>query len=193
VRRPRSLLVWLVAIAVSAAFVHGVREYAPWLVGKSPSVATRPGATLTGRAKVIDGDSIEIAGERLRLFGIDAPEGRQECRDAAGQSYACGRQATRALAAAIGGRAVSCTAVEHDQYRRDVAICTVDGRDLGEAMVRAGHALDYAQHSGGRYAAAEREAREARRGLWAGTFEHPSTWRRRMHGDLPGGSIGLSP
>jgi endonuclease YncB( thermonuclease family) len=184
---------WLVVIAVGAAVVHGVREFAPWLVPKSPGVATRPGATLTGRVKVIDGDSIEIAGERLRLFGIDAPESRQECRDAAGESYACGRAAARALAAAIGGRAVTCTAVEHDQYRREIAICTVEGRDLGETMVRVGHALDYAQHSRGRYAAAEREAREAKRGLWAGTFEHPLAWRRRMQGDLQGGSIGLSP
>jgi endonuclease YncB( thermonuclease family) len=51
--------------------------------------------------------------------------------------------------------------------------------DLGEAMVRGGHAFDYARHSRGRYAAAEREAREARRGLWAGSFERPENWRQR--------------
>jgi endonuclease YncB( thermonuclease family) len=192
VRSRRSLLFWLIVIAVGAAVVHGVREFAPWLIPKSPGVATRPGATLTGRVKVIDGDSIEIAGERLRLFGIDAPESRQECRDAARESYPCGRDAARALAAAIGGRAVACTAVEHDQYRREVAICRVDGRDLGEAMVRAGHALDYPQHSRGRYAAAEREAREAKRGLWAGTFEYPWAWRR-MQTESRDGSTGLSP
>ena len=110
---------------------------------------------------------------RVRLHGIDAPERDQDCRDANGKTYSCGRAAMRALSAAVAGRSVTCTPVEVDQYNRDVAVCTVDDVDLGEAMVRGGHALDYARHSRGRYAAAEREARAARRGLWAGTFETP--------------------
>jgi endonuclease YncB( thermonuclease family) len=158
--------------------MHGAREFARWRPGP-PWIVTPSGATLTGRARALDGDSLEVAGARIRLFGIDAPEGRQECRDATDRPYPCGRAATRALAAALAGRTVACTAVDHDRYDRDVAICTVDGRDLGDIMVRAGHALDYAQHSRGRYAAAEREARDARRGLWAGTFEQPAAWRRR--------------
>ena len=177
-RRRRSLLIWLVVIAVGAAVIHGAREFARWRPAP-PWIVTPSGATLTGRARALDGDSLEIAGARIRLFGIDAPEGRQECRDATDRPYPCGRAATRALAAALAGRTVACTAVDHDRYDRDVAICTVDGRDLGDIMVRAGHALDYAQHSRGRYAAAEREARDAGRGLWGGTFEQPAAWRRR--------------
>ncbi len=69
--------------------------------------------------------------------------------------------------------------VTHDHYARDVATCLADERDLGEAMVRAGQARDYVRHSRGRYAAAEREARAAKRGLWAGQFEEPEAWRRR--------------
>ncbi len=118
--------------------------------------------------RVIDGDSLEVAGVSVRLFGIDAPEREQDCRDAAGKTYSCGRSAQRALAAAIAGREVTCTPVDVDQYKRDVSVCTADNGDLGEAMVRGGHALDYTRHSRGRYADAEREAREARRGLWAG-------------------------
>ena len=72
---------------------------------------------------------------------------------------------------------MSCTPVG-ESYDRDVAACTVNGRDLSEAMVRSGHALELARHSRGRYAAAEREARNARRGLWAGDFERPSQWRQ---------------
>jgi endonuclease YncB( thermonuclease family) len=140
---------------------------------------TVSGNSLTGRARVIDGDSLDLGGERIRLYGIDAPEGRQSCNDVAGRPYACGRTASRALATAIAGRRVTCTAVDHDRYGREVAICTVDGRDLGELMVRSGHALDYAQHSRGRYAAAQREARDAKRGIWAGSFEDPAVWRRQ--------------
>jgi endonuclease YncB( thermonuclease family) len=180
-RARRSLLVWLIVIAVGAAGAHGVREYQRAQRG-APWVATPAGATLTGRARAIDGDSLEIAGVDIRLLGIDAPEARQECRDRAGESYACGREAARALAAAIAGRSVTCTAVDHDRYDRDVAVCTADGRDLGELLVRLGHAIELTQHSRGRYAAAEREAREARRGVWGGTFEPPVVWRRRAGG-----------
>jgi endonuclease YncB( thermonuclease family) len=178
VRPRRSLLIWLVVIAVSAAAVHGAREFWRWRPG-APWIVTPSGAMLTGRAKALDGDSLEIAGANIRLFGIDAPEGRQECRDGADRPYPCGREAARALAAAIAGRTVACAALDLDRYERDVAICTVDGRDLGDLMVRSGHAIELPQHSRGRYTAAEREAREARRGLWAGTFEYPAAWRRR--------------
>jgi endonuclease YncB( thermonuclease family) len=172
VRSPASFLFWLIVIVIVAAVAPLFRDPNP-----PPRPAMPVGETLAGRAKVVDGDSLEVAGERIRLFGIDAPESRQQCQSVAGRPYACGRAATRALDAAIGGRAVSCTLLSHDRYNRDVAICTAGGRDLGETMVRAGHATELPQHSGGRYAQAERAAREAKRGVWAGTFEQPAAWR----------------
>ena len=169
----KHLLIWLIVIAVGAAVAQVVRDWqAP------PSAPPKPtGTAIDGRPRVIDGDSLVIGTSRIRLFGIDAPEGRQRCRDAQGRSYACGETAKRALASLIGGGAVSCTpvGVSHD---RSVAVCTVNGRDLSEAQVRAGHALELRQHSRGRYNSAEREARDARRGLWAGDFERPAEWRR---------------
>jgi len=168
-------LLWLVVVAVIAAIAYGSGKFdAPR--PRTPSEQTGP--TISGRARIIDGDSLEVAGARIRLFGIDAPEAHQQCRDARGLNYPCGRAATRALAALTGAR-VTCTLVTHDRYERDVATCMANGRDLGDAMVRAGHAVDYARHSGGRYAEAEREARAAKRGIWAGTFEEPEAWRRR--------------
>jgi endonuclease YncB( thermonuclease family) len=177
VRSPQSFLFWLIVIAFGALAAHWVRD--PDGPVLTDPTAPSAGAAVSGRAKVIDGDSIEIDGERVRLFGIDAPEGRQQCRDGAGRTYACGRVAARALYAAIGGRRVSCAPVDHDRYDREVAICTVEGRDLGDIMVRSGNALDYTQHSKGRYAVAEREARSAKRGIWVGQFEDPSAWRRQ--------------
>jgi endonuclease YncB( thermonuclease family) len=173
VRSPKHLLIWLVLIAVAAAIAQIFQDWrAP---PREPPKAI--GAAITGRARVLDGDSLIVGASRIRLFGIDAPEGRQHCRDAQRRSYACGEAARRALIDTIAGREVSCTPVgaSHD---RSVAVCTADGRDLSDAMVRGGHALELGQHSKSRYAAAEREARDARRGLWAGDFERPAEWRR---------------
>ncbi len=196
-RRPVSLLFWFLAIAALAAVSQGVREgvreagrWAPdWVPGWAPPWSPRtpsstrplPRGPVTGRAWVIDGDTLQVAGERVRLFGIDAPERYQDCRDGDGQDYICGRAAMRALIGLIGRTPVTCTPLEHDRYDRDVALCMVAGRDLSEAMVRAGQAIELARFSRGRYGAAEREARAARRGLWAGSFERPAEWRHR-HG-----------
>ena len=173
--RARHFFLWIaIAAAVSFAAQRWGRFDAP--PQRAPLDAGTP---IAGRAKIIDGDSLEVAGERIRLFGIDAPEARQQCRDAQGADYACGRDAARILTALIGGRPVSCTLVTHDRYARDVATCEAKGHDLGEAMVRAGYARDYARHSKGRYAAAERDARAARRGIWAGESDDPAMWRKR--------------
>jgi endonuclease YncB( thermonuclease family) len=126
---------------------------------------------------IVDGDTFTLGAERVRLWGVDAPEGRQVCQDAAGQNFRCGDVARDRLVSLIGGRPVDCRLKDRDTYGRMVAQCSVDGRDLGEAMVRAGWAVEYRQFSRGTYAAAEVEARTAKRGLWAGTFDAPDLWR----------------
>ena len=173
VRSPKAFLIWLVIIAVGAAIAQIFYEWR----AQPPQPPKPTGNAIAGRARVVDGDSLEIGAVRVRLFGIDAPEGRQECRDAQGRPYACGAAARRALLELIGGSAVTCTPVG-ESHDRDVALCTAQGRDLSEAMVRAGHAIELGRFSRGRYAAAEREAREGRRGLWAGRFDQPADWRR---------------
>ena len=172
-RRP-PLLIALIIIAIVAAIGSGVHEWHSRPPAKPPA---RTGEAFTGRPRVVDGDSLELAGHRVRRFGIDAPESMQDCRDARGRTYACGREARDELAQIIGGQSVSCAPVG-ESYNRDVALCTANGRDLSEAMVRSGHALELRQHSRGRYSDAEHEARNARRGLWAGDFERPSQWRQ---------------
>jgi endonuclease YncB( thermonuclease family) len=172
-RSPKTFLVWIIVIAAGAAIAQFVHDWDAPPAG--PPRAT--GAEIEGRAQVVDGDSLEIGRVRIRLYGIDAPEARQDCRDRKNRVSPCGMQARSALADLIGGRQVNCTPVgqSHD---RSVAVCNVQGRDLSDAMVRGGHAIELRQHSRGRYASAEREAREARRGLWAGQFDEPAQWRR---------------
>lgn len=133
-------------------------------------------AALSGRASVIDGDTIEIHGRRIRLFGIDAPESRQLC-EADGKPYRCGQHAALALADHIGQRTVRCEQRDIDRYGRFVAVCRVAGEDIGAWLVAEGWALAFRRYSTD-YVDEEDAARTARAGIWRGTFELPWEWRR---------------
>lgn len=126
---------------------------------------------------MIDGDTLEIRGERIRLFGIDACESRQLCEDASGRSYRCGQQAALALADRIGRGTVRCEGKTRDRYGRLVATCYLGSEDLDAWMVSQGLALAFRKYSA-RYVPQEDAARLAKRGLWAGSFEAPWEWRR---------------
>ena len=132
-----------------------------------------PVREVAGSARAIDGDSLRLDGQELRLEGLDAPELRQTCRDAAGRELACGREAQRALAAMLARGEVTCAISRPDRYGRGLARCRQGGTDINAALVRAGHAVAY-----GDYGALESEARAAGRGIWATRFERPQDWRR---------------
>ncbi len=133
-------------------------------------------ADITGRASVVDGDTIEIHGQHIRLFGIDAPEHDQSC-EAGGTQYRCGQQAALALAGKIGGQTVECARRDIDQYGRVVAVCSAAGTDLNAWMVRQGWALAY-RHYSSAYVADEDAAHVAGYGIWRGTFDAPWDWRQ---------------
>ena len=132
---------------------------------------------IAGRAKIIDGDSFEIGSVGVRLFGVDAPEGRQSCTRSTGRAWACGEAAAAELRRLAGSRELTCMRRDEDDYGRIVAVCRAGNTDLGAAMVRAGLAVAYRRYSDD-YVAAEREAQAARRGLWAGQFVTPEAYRR---------------
>ena len=142
-----------------------------------PAAAFADEVVVTGVASVIDGDTLEIHGERIRLFGIDACESRQVCEDASGQPYRCGQQAALALADHIGSRTVRCEGKTRDRYGRLVAICYLGNEDLDAWMVSQGLALAFRKYST-LYVPQEEDAQAAKRGLWAGSFEAPWEWRK---------------
>lgn len=125
------------------------------------STAMAQSQTISGVASVVDGDTIEIHGERIRLAGFDAPESGARC----GRSnvYAL---AANALADHIASRTITCTVTGRDAYGRITADCSADGVDLGDHLVRAGWARDWPRYSNGRYAAVEAQARAAQAGVW---------------------------
>ncbi len=139
-------------------------------------LATPALADVAGIASVIDGDTLEIHGQRIRLHGIDAPESRQLCR-LDGQPWQCRKDAANALAEKIARRPVTCEDLGRDRYKRIIARCTVAGEDMGAWMVSEGLALAYRRYSVD-YVDEEAEAQAARRGIWAGVFVKPWEWRR---------------
>ncbi len=132
---------------------------------------------LAGVASVIDGDTLDIHGRRIRLYGIDAPESNQYCTLNEAK-YRCGRKAALALSDFIGRRTVSCAKRDTDRYGRTVATCSVAGQDIGAWLVGHGHALAYRKYSRA-YVRAEEDAAAAKIGIWAGEFEEPWEWRRK--------------
>jgi len=102
---------------------------------------------LAGQASVIDGDTLEVYGTRIRLWGIDAPESTQLCRGEDSLQYRCGAKAANDRDAFIARRPVSCIPISLDQYRRTVATCSVSDVDLGEWLVRNGLAIDWPQQA----------------------------------------------
>jgi endonuclease YncB( thermonuclease family) len=137
-------------------------------------------AELSGAVERIDdGRTLTVAGQVVRLWGIDAPDLRQHCRNAEGDDYACGENARLALELLIGGKPVSCLSKGRDSAERIMAQCEAGGNDLGTLLVVTGRAIDFPPVSAGWYAEYEDGARSRRAGLWGGVFEMPWDWRRR--------------
>ena len=149
-------------------------------------------AEIIGAASVIDGDTLEIRGSRIRLHGIDAPESGQTCADAGGQIHRCGQRAALALSDRIGRAPVRCEQRDTDRYGRAIAVCFRDGDDLNAWMVRQGHAVAY-RRSSTDHVGEEALARGERRGLWAGTFERPWDWRRTQRANTASSSAHAPP
>ena len=146
----------------------------------------RPGpvSSYEGAARVVDGDTLVVTSngstQRVRLYGIDAPESKQSCSFPNGSHWECGRRSTEALRKRVAGGRVHCVSVNTDRYGRDVALCDVGKADLASWMVRNGWALAYRAYGGKQFDAAEASAKKARVGVWQGEVTNPWEWRARQ-------------
>ncbi len=135
-------------------------------------------AQVSGTPLVLDGDSLDFNGLRVRLFGIDAFERDQTCRRQDDSTYSCGQLSREALVIAIARNPVTCSRRDIDQYRRMVATCRTRDGDLAARLVLDGAALAYRQYSTD-YVDEEESAKRQKRGAWGGTFEAPWDFRHR--------------
>lgn len=144
--------------------------------------------TLVGQASVIDGDTIEIHGTKIRLSGIDAPESSQLCRGEDSLPYQCGAKSANALSIFIGRKVVTCETQTKDRYGRTVAACFVGGIDLADWLVGNGLAFDWPRYSSGKYATAQNDAERGGKGIWSGSYVLPWLYRQCVrNGGRPGG------
>jgi endonuclease YncB( thermonuclease family) len=134
-------------------------------------------ADLVGQVTVIDGDTLEMHGHRIRIWGIDAPESDQLCRGGDSLLYRCGARAANNLDVFIARRTVRCAPQGADRYGRTVASCDVAGIDIAGWLVGKGLALDWPRYSNGRYAVQQRQAGSAGVGIWSGSFVEPWQYR----------------
>lgn len=149
------------------------------LAGSCSMTAAADGLTITGKARVLDGDTVVIGKQHIRLRGIDAPEREQLCWPYSGGTAACGRQAATVLKGLIKDQPVSCAVVDTDRYGRSVALCRAGKTDLNREMVRSGWAVAYWTDD---FTAEEKEAKAAKRGIWAMRFKDPADYRHSKKG-----------
>ncbi len=133
-----------------------------------------------GQVKVLDGDSLEIGEQRIRLYGIDAPELYQKCKTKNNQDWNCGRESKAFLKEFIGTDSIECHEIEQDKYKRMVSICYKDDENINEAMISSGMAIVYKKYSND-FIKAETKAKALRIGLWQGKFMKPWNWRKNKN------------
>ncbi|MFT3724082.1 MAG: thermonuclease family protein [Hyphomonadaceae bacterium] len=177
---------WRAPILWAAPALLGVAVFLAPMNGEASPARKGLPATVSGTASVIDADTLEIAKQRIRLVGVDAPESGQKCLDANRKFYRCGSVSANALDQWINRNPVTCAIEDTDRYGRLLGQCSVRGENVQAWLVSNGLALAYRQYSTA-YVPNELQARAARAGIWAGEFVAPWDWRQglRLEGEKP--------
>jgi endonuclease YncB( thermonuclease family) len=165
-----------VASALAGVVALGLLSVIPPREAAARSVAEH--GAFSGRARVIDGDTLEIAGRHVRLEGIDAPEMGQTCGRRLIGSWKCGSATADRLAELVAKRVVNCESRGNDKYGRMLGICSVDGNEINAQMVREGYAWAFVKYSQ-TYVQQEATARTQRVGIWQGDAEPAWVYREK--------------
>lgn len=147
--------------------------------GDPAGAARSEAGALSGPARVLDGDTLDIEGRRVRLEGIDAPELGQSCRRRDQGAWPCGIAAAKALESMIGNRDIDCSPAGVDKYGRTLGLCRSGALDLNREMVRVGLAWAFVKYSTS-YVAVEAEARRAGTGVWQADNDPAWVFRERQ-------------
>jgi endonuclease YncB( thermonuclease family) len=144
---------------ISSGVVEGLGDRVGSAFSSSSSASGQQravSADVSGRAYVLDGDTIEVGGVRVRLEGLHCPE--------AGEPV--GSAATNAMRGLTGGQNVSCSLTGERSYDRMIGTCYVCDADLTAAIISEGVCARCPRYDpGGRYVPAQREA-----GAWRGSM-----------------------
>jgi endonuclease YncB( thermonuclease family) len=144
----------------------------------APPAQPKDLGTIVGKAFVVDANIVEVKGQRIRLFGVDAPDRAQTCANKKGGGYPCGLRAAFALDNLAKGKVISCVPRGVDSELRILAVCSYAGLDIGGAMVESGWSIADVRYSE-QYVETEDAAHAAKLGLWAGAFDDPTEWRQK--------------
>jgi len=136
-----------------------------------------PVSTISGTAHIIDGDTLELHGERVRILDIDAPEAHQTCTRSDGVVVGCGQLTSDALARFIGARPVTCALFERDRYGRWLGRCAVGEDDVAEWLAIHGLAVPYRRCACVAVRGLSLYAQWNERGIWSTAFQVPWDWR----------------
>jgi endonuclease YncB( thermonuclease family) len=166
-----------IAPVLAIAVLTGLVSLATPGIGRSIAVIP-PDGRISGPARIVDGDTIDIVGTRIRLEGIDAPEAGQTCQTATSTAWNCGAAATKVLHAMTAQRDVTCVSRGLDKYGRLLGVCFVDGVDINAQMVARGFAWAFVKYSRS-YVAQEATAQAAGLGIWQGPAQTAWDYRRQ--------------
>ena len=139
---------------------------------------------ISGKPKIIDGDTLKINNKKIRFSGIDAPEsyffGKKQLCILNNIEILCGKLSKEKLIEKIGNQVVDCKIEKNkDQYSRLIGECFLKNTSLSVFMVKNGYAFDYPKYSNGKFRKYQIYAKNLSLGLWQMQFEYPWIWRKK--------------
>ncbi len=139
---------------------------------------------ISGKPKIIDGDTVKINDKKIRFSGIDAPEsfffGKTQICILNNINIFCGKLSKEKLIEKIGNSKIDCKIEKNkDQYNRLIGECFINNESLSVFMVKNGYAFDYTKYSKGKFREYQEYAKNSSLGLWKMQFEYPWIWRKK--------------